>query len=51
MAYLKIIDNHYKTFGFVVVIDCPSIVRTDCGTENTSFAASHMALRHNHAPG
>ena len=48
MAYLKIIDNHDKTFGFVVVIGCPSIVRTDRGTENTSLAASHMALRHNH---
>ena len=48
MAYLKIIDNHDETFGFVVVIGCPSIVRTDRGTENTSLAASHMALRHNH---
>ena len=25
------------------------IVRSDCGTENTSLAASHMALRHDHS--
>jgi len=27
---------------------CPSIVRADCGTENTTLAATHMALRHEH---
>ncbi len=29
-------------------IGCPSIVRSDCGTENTSLAVIHMALRHSH---
>ena len=28
--------------------ECPSIVRSDCGTENTALATSHMALRHQH---
>ncbi|XP_065890570.1 uncharacterized protein [Dysidea avara] len=27
---------------------CPSIVRSDHGTENTTLAACHMALRHSH---
>lgn len=31
-----------------IIIGCPSIVRCDCGTENTSLAACHMAMRHNH---
>ncbi len=29
-------------------IGCPSLIRSDCGTENTSLAACHMSLRHNH---
>lgn len=28
---------------------CPGIVRADCGTENTTLAATHMALRHEHS--
>lgn len=28
---------------------CPSIVRADFGTENTTLAATHMALRHEHS--
>lgn len=27
----------------------PTIIRSDCGTENSSLAACHMALRHGHA--
>ena len=27
---------------------CPSILRSDCGTENTVLSACHMTLRHNH---
>ena len=26
----------------------PTIVRSDCGTENSSLAACHMMLRHDH---
>ena len=29
-------------------IGCPSIIRSDYGTENSILAACHMALRHNH---
>ena len=29
-------------------IGVPTIVRSDCGTENCSLAACHMALRHEH---
>ena len=29
-------------------LGCPSIVRADCGTENTTLAATHMSLRHKH---
>ena len=29
-------------------VGCPSIVRADHGTENTTLAAAHMALRHQH---
>jgi len=29
-------------------LGCPSIVRADCGTENTTLAATHMGLRHKH---
>ena len=28
---------------------CPSIVRADCGTENTTLAATNMALSHEHS--
>lgn len=31
----------------LVFLGCPSIVRSDRGTEKT-LASSHMALRHNH---
>ena len=29
-------------------VGCPSIVRSDHGTENTLLAATHMSLRHGH---
>ena len=29
-------------------IGCPSIIRSDYGTENSILAACHMALCHNH---
>lgn len=29
-------------------IGIPTIIRSDCGTENSSLAACHMALRHHH---
>ena len=32
----------------IIYIGCPSIIRSDCGTENTSLAAVQMALRHEH---
>ena len=32
----------------LLLLGCPSIVRSDCGTENTSLAACQMALRHYH---
>ena len=28
--------------------ECPSIVTSDCGTENTVLAACQIALRHEH---
>ena len=31
-----------------VIIGCPSIIRSDHGTENTILASTHMALRHYH---
>ena len=34
--------------GICTYIGCPSILRSDCGTENTSLAAAQMALRHEH---
>ena len=37
---MYVLDNTY--------IGCPSILRSDCGTENTSLAAAQMALRHEH---
>ena len=39
-VYLCVLDNDYT--------GCPSIIRSDCGTENTSLAAVQMALRHEH---
>ena len=30
------------------VLGVPTIMRSDCGTENSSLAACHMALRHQH---
>lgn len=29
-------------------LGCPTIIRCDCGTENTEVAACHMSMRHNH---
>ena len=37
---MYVLDNMY--------IGCPSIIRSDCGTENTSLASAQMALRHEH---
>ena len=28
-------------------LGCPTIIRCDCGTENTEVAACHMSMRHN----
>ena len=39
-VYLCVLDNDYT--------GCPNIIRSDCGTENTSLAAAQMALRHGH---
>lgn len=30
------------------LLGCPSIIRSDYGTENSILATCHMALRHNH---
>ena len=38
----------YKLFNVLLFTGCPSIVRSDHGTENTTLAACHMALRHEH---
>ena len=35
-------------FNVLLFTGCPSIVRSDYGTENTTLAACHMALRHEH---
>ena len=32
----------------VIYSGCPSVVRSDHGTENTILAATHMSLRHGH---
>ena len=40
-------NNIYQCLIFCPT-GCPTIVRGDCGTENTTLAATHMALRHNH---
>ena len=29
-------------------VGCPTLIRCDCGTENTEVAACHMSMRHNH---
>ncbi len=39
---------HRCKFMHMSLLGCPSIVRSDCGTENTSLASFHMALRHSH---
>lgn len=39
---------HCKAFCTLLCVGCPSIVRSDHGTENTILAACHMALRHDH---
>lgn len=31
-----------------IILGCPTILRSDCGTENSVLAACHMALRHIH---
>ena len=33
---------------FYTTVCCPSILRSDHGTENTVLAAIHMSLRHDH---
>lgn len=43
--------THYVNFckAFIYYFSgCPSIVRSDHETENTTLAACHMALRHEH---
>ena len=35
-------------FKYNSLLGCPSIIRSDYGTENSVLAACHMALRHNH---
>ena len=30
-------------------LGCPTMVRSDCGTENTEVASCHMTLRHGHS--
>ena len=40
-----IVDHENSLF---YILGCPSIVSSDCDTETTALAASHMALRHNH---
>ena len=32
----------------IIYIGCPSIIKSDCGTEETSLAAVKMPLRHEH---
>lgn len=32
----------------IIIIGVPTIIRSDCGTENCALAACHMALRHEH---
>ena len=39
-VYLFVLDSGYT--------GCPRIIRSDCGTENTSLATAQMALRHEH---
>lgn len=36
----------YNKCIFSSPLGCPSILRADCGTENTTLAATHMAMRH-----
>ena len=57
LYYLTNVLTCKGKFALVAVITCcsyvmstgvPSIVRSDCGTENSSLAACHMMLRHNH---
>ena len=32
----------------IIIPGVPTIIRSDCGTENSSLAACHMTLRHEH---
>ena len=46
MAYdIKV---HFLICKYNSLLGCPSIIRSDYGTENSVLAACHMALRHNH---
>ena len=44
----KIIIKVCGQIWLISFLGCPSIVRSDYGTENSILAACHMALRHNH---
>ena len=40
---------YYSTFYiYIICIGCPTLLRCDKGTENSTLAACHMVLRHTH---
>ena len=42
-------SHEYRIIHCTCAAGCPTLMRCDKGTENSLFAACHMAMRHSHS--